>query len=143
MEEEIKSDPLIATLSKTEILKVPVLSLSYVGDAVFDVYIRMIAAVKEHKNPRNAHKFTIGLVNATSQSKMVQKLIEAGALTEEESDIYRRGRNAKPGNVPKSADVADYHRATGFEAVLGYLYMTGQRDRAFELCEAAYRGLQP
>lgn len=140
MEESLSVDSeRISSLSEAEIKKVPVLSLAYVGDGVFDIYIRMIAAVKLQKTPGNAHRFTVGLVNAASQSRMVNYLLEHELLTEDETEIFKRGRNAKPGNIPKNALVADYHRATGFEAVLGYLYMLGRRDRAFELCELAYK----
>ncbi len=133
----------IAALSKQEIQKLPVLSLSYVGDSVFDIYIRMIAAGRHHLNAKDSHSFTVKLVNAVSQSAMAEYLIEHDLYTGEEQDIFRRGRNAKPAHLPKNASVADYHRATGFEAVLGYLYMTGDRDRAFTICELAYRSTLP
>lgn len=145
MEENLSEEKIndaIAVLSEAELKKVPILSFAYVGDCVFEMYIRMIAAAKLFKNAANAHKFTVSFVNAGAQSKMAQHLLENGIYTEAEADVFRRGRNAKPGSVPKNADVADYHRATGFEAVLGYLYMSGERERALILCEKAFESVK-
>ena len=77
------------------------------------------------------NKLAAGTVNAKAQSDAAVKIMDV--LTEEEQSIFRRGRNAKPGTTPKNMSVRDYHRATGLEALLGYLYLTGEDERIEEL----------
>jgi len=72
-----------------------------------------------------------GYVKAKAQSDTIQRIL--GKLTEEEQAVFRRGRNAKSGTVPKNADVTDYHHATGFECLLGYLYLRGEEERLAEI----------
>ena len=107
------------------------LTLAYVGDAVYDLIIRTIVVERANRPANELHRCTIKYVSANAQSKIVQALMED--LTEEEQAVFRRGRNAKPHTIAKNASVADYMRATGFEAVLGYLYLTDNMQRVLEL----------
>lgn len=108
--------------------------LAYLGDTVYDLYVRT-ALVKQfglHVNELNAK--AAGIVNAKAQSQASERL--AGLFTQQEAEIFKRGRNAKVGSVPKNMEVADYHRATGLEAVMGYLFLTGQHERLEQLMGA-------
>lgn len=101
--------------------------LAYVGDAVFEVYVRSVLAVKLGGHMDTIHKLAVESVKAEAQAKMFRFLEEF--LTETERDIVRRGRNSKCGHVPKNAAVMDYRYSTGFESLIGYLYLGGQEDR--------------
>lgn len=108
------------------------LVLAYLGDAVYDIFIRTCMVVQEpNKNVHQLHVMTTGYVKAHAQSDVVHKI--SPLLTEEELSIIRRGRNSKSGYVPKNADVIEYRNATGFEALLGYLYLTGNGERLIEV----------
>lgn len=109
--------------------------LAYLGDAVYE----LIARARLIASPDGAHPSTHAteFVTAQAQSAALGR-IEA-MLTEEEADVYRRGRNCVHGNIPKSASAADYRRATGLEALMGYLWLAGRFDRALELFDAAFR----
>lgn len=107
------------------------LTLAYIGDAVYDVIIRTVVVSRANRPANALHHITVKYVSANAQSRIVQALKEE--LTEEEQGIYRRGKNSKPHTTAKNASVADYLKATGFEAVIGYLYLTGRMERALEL----------
>lgn len=107
------------------------LTLAYIGDAFFDIIIRSILVNKGNTAVNNLHKRASSVVKAQTQAAMVKALMEN--LTEEEQDYYRRGRNSKPHTKAKNATTMDYLDATGFEAVMGFLYLTGDLDRACEL----------
>lgn len=107
------------------------LTLAYIGDAVYDLIIRTVVVGRANRPARELHKLTIKYVSANAQSKIVQVLMSD--LTTEEQAVFRRGRNAKPYTTAKNVAVADYMRATGFEALLGYLYLTGNMQRILEL----------
>ena len=107
------------------------LSLAYIGDAVYDLVIRTAVVSRGNRAVNDLHRAAIRYVSANAQSKMVQALMDS--FTEEEKAVYKRGKNAKPHTTAKNASVADYMRATGFEAVIGYLYLTDRMDRALEL----------
>lgn len=112
------------------------LKLAYLGDAVFELIIRTIIIEETGGPVKNLHKRTSELVNAGSQSKLMQCLIEE--LTEDELHAYKHGRNAKTSSVAKHADIHDYRNATGLEALFGYLYLTGRMKRAIELCQIGF-----
>jgi len=107
------------------------LTLAYIGDAIYDLVIRTVVVQRANMPANQLHKVTIRYVNAGIQSKLIQLLQEE--LTEEEMDVYKRGRNAKSYTKAKNASTADYRKATGFEAVLGYLYLMDRTDRILEL----------
>ena len=107
------------------------LTLAYIGDAIFDVVIRSILVNKGNTAVNKLHKRASDIVKAGTQSAFIKALMDD--FTEEEADIYRRGRNSKPHTKAKNATTMDYLDATGFEAVIGYLYLTDNMDRACEL----------
>ena len=110
------------------------LTLAYIGDDFYDLIIRTIVVERANRPANDLHKMTVQYVKAQAQSQMAEALAaEEGLLTEREADIYRRGRNAKSHTTAKNASVADYRRATGFEALIGYLYLTGDQERAVRL----------
>jgi ribonuclease-3 family protein len=114
-------------LSETEAKALSPISLAYLGDTVYDLYIRSFLVKNKLGTVSRLHTYASSLVNAKAQALAAEYLMEA--LTEEEKDIYKRGRNAKSGGVPKNMEVADYRKATGIEAVLGYLFALSRTER--------------
>lgn len=106
-------------------------TLAYIGDAIYDLVIRTYIVEKGNAPVNKLHKKVVKLVQASAQAKLYH-IIE-DKLTEEEQAIYRRGRNAKSYTSAKNADIVDYRIATGMEALMGYLYLTGQTERILEL----------
>jgi ribonuclease-3 family protein len=107
------------------------LTLAYIGDGVYELVIRTMVVEQANRPASELHKLTTAYVKAEAQAKMIVALKEE--LTETEAEIFRRGRNAKPYTTAKNATRADYHKATGFEALMGYLYLTRQEERMLEL----------
>ncbi|MCR5438892.1 MAG: ribonuclease III domain-containing protein [Selenomonadaceae bacterium] len=112
------------------------LVLAYVGDAYFHLYVRTRLLSYEQCKVQALHSFSAQIVSAVWQAKAYRGIEEM--LTEEEKGIYRRGRNAKS-HAPRSASVAEYHASTGFEALLGSLYLSEQNERLYELAEASFQ----
>lgn len=134
MEESIK----IPFLMKEALLLEPVdicsyspLALAYMGDAVYEVLIRTRVMNRGSMQVNKMHKKSASLVKAETQAKMIQVLLEE--LTAEEEAVYKRGRNAHSASSAKNASIRDYRMATGFEALVGYLYLTGQYERLLKL----------
>ena len=113
------------------------LVLAYIGDGIYELVIRSIVVERANRSANDLHKKTTRYVKAPAQSAMIEALLPE--LTEDEEAVYRRGRNAKSYTTAKNASVADYRRATGFEALMGYLYLTGQTDRMLELIKDGIR----
>lgn len=107
------------------------LTLAYIGDGIYDIIIRSIVVDRANTSANRLHKHTSSMVKAETQARMIELLEEH--LSQVEADIYRRGRNAKSYTTAKNASVADYRKATGFEAVMGYLYLKDDIKRAIEL----------
>ncbi|MEG2014163.1 MAG: ribonuclease III domain-containing protein [Clostridia bacterium] len=103
------------------------LALAFVGDAVHSLFVREILVHKQDSKAGVLHTLTSSEVKCTHQCLMLDKIIDS--FTEEEIDIYKRARNCHNNNVAKNATLVEYKKATGFEAVIGYLYLTGQRER--------------
>lgn len=103
------------------------LVLAYVGDAVYDLYIRQYLVSLGNLKPHELHRRAAKYVSAKAQSSILHDLLPA--LSEEEIDIVKRGRNAKSGTQPKHTDVVQYRQSTGFEALIGYLFLCGKRER--------------
>ncbi len=103
------------------------LVLAYIGDSVHTTYIRSRIVAEGDKKVNELHKLCSAFVKAKAQSEVILKL--SGELTEEEEAVYKRGRNAKSYTVPKNAEVTDYRHATGFEALIGYLYISKKKER--------------
>lgn len=113
------------------------LVLAYIGDGVYELFVRnKLINLHPDKSAHKLHILSSSHVKASAQSKSM--LAIEPMLTDEELAIYKRGRNAKSATVPKNADVADYRRATGFEALIGYIYLMKNNDRLNELMEIAY-----
>lgn len=110
------------------------LTLAYIGDAVYDLIIRTMVVEQANRPSHELHRIAVKYVSAGAQSRMAQALGEL--LTEEEQAVYRRGRNARPHTMAKNASRGDYMRATGLEAVLGYLYLTDRMERILELVKS-------
>ena len=99
-------------IKKQDIRTYSPLTLAYIGDGVFDLIIRTVVVDKGNTSPNELHRHTSSIVKAHTQALMAEALMEE--LTEEEHDVYRRGRNAKSFTTAKNATVADYRKATGF-----------------------------
>ena len=139
MEESIKylmeqfqlEDPDIRTYSP--------LTLAYIGDGIYELYIRTILIKQGNCQANKLHKRASRLVKAPAQSAMVAVL--EPLFTPEEEAVYKRGRNAKSYTTAKNATTGEYRRATGFEAVMGYLYLTGQYHRMIDLIKIGMEAL--
>ena len=106
---------------------------AYVGDAVYELYIRTFLVNKSNAKPHKLHIESIKYVKAKAQADILKEI--SSELSSEELDIVRRGRNTENHHVAKNADVADYAQSTGFEALIGYLYLTGKEERLKEILE--------
>ena len=106
-------------------------TLAFVGDAVYSLYVREKLVLSTDFGTGTLQKLTSSSVSAHGQSELLERI--SPLFTEEESDIFRRGRNAKKPTRSKNASLAEYNRSTGLEAVLGYLYLTGRRQRIIDL----------
>jgi len=113
------------------------LVLAYVGDAVFELYVRMYLVAKGGVRVKELNSEASSIVRATNQAGLLQRL--EPLLTEEEKDVARRGRNAKSGSVPKNTDIVVYRISTGFEALLGYLFLAHQEERINYLLEYLFK----
>ena len=111
------------------------LTLAYLGDAVFELIIRERLVSKANMPANKLHKKAVDYVSAEAQSFMLDAIFEM--LTEKEQKMYKRGHNAKPHTMAKNASASDYLKATGFEALLGYLYLNGEMSRIDEITGAA------
>lgn len=107
------------------------LTLAYIGDGVYDLIIRSMVVGKGNARVNELNHRTSEIVKAHAQSELIGRLMPE--LTEEELAVYKRGRNAKSATVAKNATVMDYRRATGLEALIGYLYLQDQTERIMEL----------
>ena len=110
------------------------LTLAYIGDSIFDLVIRTLLVKHGNCPPQKLHERASKLVKASAQAEMIENLMPV--LSEEEITIYKRGRNAKSYTKAKNATVADYRKATGLEALMGYLYLKEDFSRILELVHA-------
>ena len=116
------------------------LTLAYIGDSIYDLIIKSIVINQGNKQVNKLHREVSSLVQASTQSRMMRVMQEH--LTEEEHAIYKRGRNAKSVSPAKNQSVTDYRRATGFEALLGYLYLQKQWKRLRDLVKIGLDSLE-
>lgn len=107
------------------------LALAYIGDCIFDLIIKSLVLNQGNKQVQKLHKETSQIVQASAQSRMMRVIQEH--LTEEEHTVYKRGRNSKTVTPAKNQSVTDYRRATGFESLMGYLYLKKEWKRMLEL----------
>lgn len=111
------------------------LVLAYIGDAVYEVYIRMHIAKSGAIKTNTLHKEATTFVSARAQAQILTNIEEN--LTEKEAEIVRRGRNAHANTIPKNATIADYKKATAFEALIGYLFLSKENERLEEIIKIA------
>lgn len=134
MEEKMKIDSYIREqfeVKDVDIRTYSPLVLAYIGDGIYDLIIRTVVVGKGNTKAGELHKRTSQIVKAHTQAEMMEILLPH--LTEEEESIYRRGRNAKSPTMAKNATMSDYRKATGFEALMGYLYLKDEVERMVEL----------
>ncbi len=110
---------------------IPTLNLAFIGDGVFDLLVRehLVSSSDAHVGELNQKK--VAMVNCKSQAASIKKLLPI--LTDEETEVYKRGRNVKVNSASKHSTLSDYHAATGLEALFGYLYLKGEKQRIKEL----------
>lgn len=120
-------------MQKEEALKIHPVTLAFVGDAVYSLYVREKLVKEANESPGVYQRAAGAAVSAKGQNALIEKVRDS--FTEEEADIFRRARNAKKGTKAKSASVAEYNRSTGIEAVIGYLYLTENHARVREILE--------
>ena len=116
--------------------QMPAASLAYLGDAVYEIEVRTALVSSGVTKPSVA---SLQYVTATAQCQVLERILPC--LTEKENDIYHRGRNCVHNMPPKSCTMAEYRRATGLEALFGYLWLAGEKDRLTELCRIGFAGM--
>ena len=109
------------------------IALAHLGDAVYELQVRTWLILHGKATGKSLHRAAVALVRASTQARMSESILPL--LSEEEADVFRRGRNANVHTIPHSADRAEYQKATALEALFGYLYLTGRRDRITALFE--------
>lgn len=132
------NDHFTSALAEAEVRALGSLALAHVGDAVFELLVRLHLCSSRGKTSASLHQAATKLVNAHAQAEAMQRILPL--LTEEEAEVYRRGRNTKVNSVPRHAEVGDYHAATGLEALFGWLYLMGRKERVNELFTAILEG---
>ncbi len=129
----MEKDYFTSPLTEAEVRAMGSLALAHVGDAVFELLVRVYLAAGGGKSG-SLHRAAVEMVNAAAQAGDMVKL--QPLLTEEETEVFRRGRNVKVHSAPKHASLGDYHAATGLEALFGYLYLLGRKERLNALFSA-------
>ena len=127
-------------MQEVDIKEYSPLTLAYIGDSIYDLIIKSLMVSHGNKQVNKLHKDTSNLVQASTQSLMMRTM--QGHLTEEEHAIYKRGRNAKSVSPAKNQSITDYRRATGFEALLGYLYLKKDWKRLLDLVKIGVDSLK-
>lgn len=130
----------VSKLDDVQIRMLNPLSLAYIGDAVHEMFVRTYVISRYSGSINHLNKLVVSMIKATAQAEAIRNIEHQ--LSEEELSIYKRGRNAKSLTVPKNTTVGVYRSATGFEALLGYLYLTGQEDRLILLVSEAVKAAE-
>ena len=120
-----------------EVKLMPPLVWAYVGDCVYELFVRIQLVNTTRLNPHKLHIEAIKYVKAKAQAETLNRIYDK--LTEEEKDIVRRGRNAQNHHLPKNANATDYMYSTAYEALIGYLYLTKQDERLNEILKESYK----
>lgn len=120
-------------LKEVDIRTYSPLTLAYIGDCVFDLIIRTVVVERGNESANKLHHKTVTYVKAETQALLIDAMLSD--LTEEELGVYKRGRNAKSYTTAKNASVGDYRKATGMEALVGYLYLQNRTERILELLQ--------
>ena len=113
------------------------LSLAFIGDSIYGAVAKTVVVLRGNCPANTLDHKAVKYIKAVSQAKVADHLIENGLLSDEETAVYKRGRNAKSPTTAKNAPVGDYRKATGLEALIGYLYLKGNMDRVLELMKTA------
>jgi ribonuclease-3 family protein len=113
----------------------PALVLAYLGDAVYELYVRRYLISRGITKVNSLHKMAVKFVNASTQARVLHKMSET--LSDTEMSVVKRGRNAKSGSVPKNTSISDYRHGTAFECLIGYLSLSGREDRIAEIFNIA------
>ena len=121
-----------------DINSISMLGVAHIGDGVYELLTRTMLCADGNKKVTELHKKTVAIVNAPAQAEAAERL--QPLLTDDERYIYKRGRNAKVNSVPHKADIAQYHAATGLEALFGWLYLQGKTQRINELYAVCVEG---
>ena len=121
-------------MDREALMKLSTLGLAHLGDGVFELMVRSWLCLHGKAKVKDLHRATVAYVAAPAQAAAAERLLPL--LTEEEADVYRRGRNTAPHSVPRAATRAQYQSATGLEALLGWLYLQGRTDRLNQLFDA-------
>jgi len=121
-------------LNEKGLREIPIITMAYIGDAVFELMVRTYMTAAGKRKIKDIHRDTVEIVKAKSQAILVKEIFNE--LSEEERNIVKRGRNTKS-TPSKNADIGDYRMSTGFEALLGYLYLKGEDERLLYLFEKA------
>ena len=124
------------SLPQVDIQTYSPLTLAYIGDAAYELVVRTFLVDQGNSRPDKLHRKASSMVKAAAQAAMAEALKDS--LTEEELSVYRRGRNAKSPTLAKNASMSDYRKATGFEALMGYLYLKGEQKRLIDLVYAGF-----
>lgn len=127
-------------MQEVDIKEYSPLALAYIGDAVYELIIRSLVLNEGNRQVQKMHKRTSSMVQASAQARIITALNDR--LTEEEHAVCKRGRNAKSMSPAKNQSVSDYHKATGFEALMGYLYLKKEWKRMLELIKAGLDALE-
>lgn len=127
-------------MQEVDIKEYSPLALAYIGDAVYELIIRSLVLNEGNRQVQKMHKRTSSMVQASAQARIITALNDR--LTDEEHAVYKRGRNAKSMSPAKNQSVSDYHKATGFEALMGYLYLKKEWKRMLELIKAGLDALE-
>ena len=125
-------------MEKSDINEISMLGLAHIGDGVYELLTRTMLCVGGDKQAEKLHKKTVAIVNAPAQAAAAERLLPM--LTDDEIYVFKRGRNAKVNSVPQKADIAQYHAATGLEALFGWLYLQGKTQRINELYAVCAEG---
>ena len=121
-----------------DINSISMLGLAHIGDGVYELLTRTMLCADGNKKVTELHKKTVAIVNAPAQAEAAERL--QPLLTDDERYIYKRGRNAKVNSVPHKADIGQYHAATGLDALFGWLYLQGKKQRINELYAVCVEG---
>ena len=124
-----------APLTEKELNNLQPIAMAYIGDTIFDMFLRTRLVAFTTLTPAGLHQAASKYANANAQAQIMYRIEKL--LTEEEHEIFRRGRNAKSHTIPKNAKPYDYRMATAFECLLGYLYLSGRDERLIEILELA------
>lgn len=130
----------VFSMQEVDIREYSPLTLAYIGDSIYDLIIKSLVINRGNKQVQKLHKETSSLVQASAQSMMMRAMQEE--LTDEERAVYKRGRNAKSVSPAKNQSITDYRRATGFEALIGYLYLQEKWKRMLDLVKIGLDSLE-